>query len=138
MSDATVIREVDDRGVATLTLNRPAVNNAYNADLIAGLLAALDALGAEASLRAVVIRGAGKHFQAGADLTWHHAVAQSSPADNVAASRATAEAIHRLNNVPVPTVALIQGGCFGGGTGIAAACDVVIAAHNAMFSIAES
>ena len=59
---------------------------------------------------------------------------------NVAAgvvSRATAEAVQRLNLAPVPTVALIQGGCFGGGTGIAAACDVVIAADNAMFSIAE-
>ena len=137
-SDAPVIRILDPRGVATLTLNRPAVNNAYNAELVAGLLDALDALGAEPSLRAVVIRGNGKHFQAGADLKWLNEVAQGSRADNVAASRATAEAIHRLNHAPVPAVALIQGGCFGGGTGIAAACDVVIAADNAMFSISET
>ena len=138
MSDSAVVWELDSRGVATVTLNRPAVNNAYNADLIAGLLNVLDALGTQPSLRAVVIRGAGRHFQAGADLTWLNAVASQSHAENIAASRATAEAIHRLNNAPVPTVALIQGGCFGGGTGVAAACDVVIAADNAVFSIAET
>jgi methylglutaconyl-CoA hydratase len=138
MTDSPVLWQLDSRGVATVTFNRPAVNNAYNADLIAGVLAALDALGSESSLRVVVIRGAGKHFQAGADLTWLTELAGRSQADNLAASRATADAVHRLNNVPVPTVALIQGGCFGGGTGIAAACDVVIAADNAIFSIAET
>ena len=137
-SDAAVIGTLDPRGVATLTLNRPAVNNAYNAELIAGLADALDELGSAPGLRAIIIRGNGKHFQAGADLNWLDAIARGSHADNVGASRATAEAIHRLNNIPVPTVALIQGGCFGGGTGIAATCDVVIAAANAIFSIAET
>src|SRR5205085_4469767 len=85
----------------------------------------------------VVIKGNGRHFQAGADLKWIDAVRTSSATENVRVSRATAEAVARLNHVPVPTIALIQGGCFGGGTGIAAACDVVIAADNAMFSIAE-
>ena len=65
---------VDARGVATVTLNRPEVNNAYNGELIEGLLAALDALGGTASLRAVVIKGNGRHFQAGADLKWLDAV----------------------------------------------------------------
>lgn len=138
MNQSVVKWVLDARGVATLTLDRPAVNNAYNAELIAGLLNALDALGAEASLRAVMIRGAGRHFQAGADLGWLDAVARGSRADNIAASRATAQAIHRLNNVAVPTVALIHGGCFGGGTGIAAACDIVLAADDAVFSIAET
>src|SRR5262249_57250079 len=79
----------------------------------------------------------GKHFQAGADLAWVRSVAGASAQENVRASRATAHAIDRLNRLPVPTVALVQGGCFGGGTGIVAACDVAIAADNAMFSIAE-
>jgi methylglutaconyl-CoA hydratase len=118
-------------------LNRPEVNNAYDGALIDGLLAALDALGSVAGLRAVVIKGNGRHFQAGADLKWLDGVRRSSPDENIRVSRATAEAIARLNRVPVPTIALIQGGCFGGGTGLAAACDVVIAADNAMFSIAE-
>ena len=132
-----VLWQIDERGVASVTLNRPAVNNAYDGDLIAGLLAALDALGQATGLRAVVIRGNGKHFQAGADLRWIDAVRAASPEENVRVSRATADAVARLNRAPVPTLALVQGGCFGGGTGLIAACDVVVAADNAMFSISE-
>jgi methylglutaconyl-CoA hydratase len=138
MTNNAVLWDRDARGVATVTLNRPQVNNAYNAEFVEGVLGALDALGGEAGLRAVVIRGAGRHFQAGADLEWLRAVSGRPHADNVAASRATADVVHRLNTLPVPTVALVQGACFGGGTGIIAACDVVIAADNAFFSIAEA
>jgi len=138
MNDQPVLWELDARGVATVTLNRPKVNNAYNAELVRGVLAAMDALGAEAALRVVVLCGTGRHFQAGADLGWLQELAVRSPEENVVASRATAEAVHRLNNLPVPTVALVQGGCFGGGTGIVSACDIVIAADNAQFSIAET
>jgi len=132
-----VLWSVDARGVASVVLNRPEVNNAYDDGLIQGLLAALDALGAVSGLRAVVIRGNGRHFQAGADLKWIDAVRRASHEENVRVSRATAEAVQRLNRAPVPTIALVQGGCFGGGTGIVAACDVAIAADNAQFSIAE-
>ena len=131
-----VLWSVDARGVASVTLNRPEVYNAYNGDMIAGLLKAYDALGQEA-LRAVVITGMGKNFQAGADVGWLNSVRQSSPEENLRASRMTAEAVQRLNLLPVPTVALVQGYCFGGGTGIVSACDIVIAADNAAFSIAE-
>src|ERR1700754_4896202 len=132
-----VLWDVDARGVATVTLNRPEVNNAYNGAMIDGLLAALDALGGAQGLRAVVLKGNGKHFQAGADLKWIDSVRRSDPKENLRVSRATAEAVQRLNHAPAPTIALVQGGCFGGGTGIVAACDVVVAADNAMFSIAE-
>ena len=132
-----VLLEVHERKVASLTLNRPAVNNAYDGDLIQSMLAVMDALDKVAGLRAVVVRSRGKHFQAGADLNWLDAVRKSSPEENIRASRATAQAVQRLNLAPVPTVALVQGACFGGGTGILAACDVVIAADNAIFSIAE-
>jgi methylglutaconyl-CoA hydratase len=134
---APVVWTVDDRGVATVALNRPEVNNAYNGDMIQGLLSAMDELGRAAGLRVVVLKGNGKHFQAGADLKWIEAVSRQPIEENIRASRATAEAVDRLNRLPVPTVALVQGGCFGGGTGIVAACDVVIAADNAIFSIAE-
>jgi methylglutaconyl-CoA hydratase len=132
-----VLWSIDQRGIATVVLNRPEVNNAYHEGLIQGLLTALEALGAAKGLRAVVIKGNGKHFQAGADLKWIDAVRQSSPEENLRVSRATADAVRRLNAAPLPTVALVQGGCFGGGTGLVAACDIVIAADNAMFSIAE-
>src|SRR3569623_1299152 len=98
-----VLWSVDARGVAAVTLNRPEVNNAYDGALIDGLLAALDALGGVTGLRAVVIKGNGRHFQAGADLKWLDGVRRSSPDENVRVSRATAEAIARLNRVPVPT-----------------------------------
>src|SRR5947207_4042797 len=137
-STGPVLWSVDERGVATLVLNRPEVNNAYNGELIQGLLTAIDAFAGVAHLRAVVIKGNGRHFQAGADLKWIEAVGRSSRQENLRVSRATAEAVQRLNFSAVPTVALVQGGCFGGGTGIIAACDVVIAADNATFSIAEA
>jgi methylglutaconyl-CoA hydratase len=138
MSQQAVLSQVDARGVATVTLNRPEVNNAYDEALIQGLHDAMDALGAQPGLRVVVLRGAGRHFQAGADLKWITRVAAQSAEENERVSRATAMAVHRLNTLPVPTLALVQGGCFGGGTGIVAACDVVIAAEDAMFSIAET
>jgi methylglutaconyl-CoA hydratase len=132
-----VLLEVDERKVASVIFNRPAVNNAYDGDFIQYLLATIDALDTVAGLRAVVVKSNGKHFQAGADLKWLNAVRISSAEENIRASRATAEAVQRLNLAPVATVALVQGACFGGGTGILAACDVVIAADNAIFSIAE-
>jgi methylglutaconyl-CoA hydratase len=131
-----VLWRVDERGVAYVTLNRPEVYNAYNSELIDALLAALDSLGGEA-VRVAVISGKGRNFQAGADINWLDSVRRMSPEDNLQASRRTAEAIQRLNVLPIPTVALVQGACFGGGTGIIAACDIVIAADNAFFSIAE-
>ncbi len=137
MSADPVLWNLDDRGVATVTLNRPEVNNAYDAGLIGGVLAAMDDLGKKPSLRVVVLKGNGKHFQAGADLKWINGVRPKSPDENEAVSRATFEAVQRLNLLPIPTVALVQGGCFGGGTGVISACDVVIAADNAMFSITE-
>src|SRR3954471_17942751 len=132
-----VLWDVDARGVATVTLNRPEVNNAYNGAMIDGLLAVLDALGAAPGLRAVVLKGNGKHFQAGADLKWINEVRKASPEENLRVSRATAQAVQRLSVQPVPCVALVHGGCFGGGTGMIAACDIVLAADNAVFSIAE-
>jgi methylglutaconyl-CoA hydratase len=132
-----VLWDLDARGVATVTLNRPELNNAYDAGLIAGVLSAMDELSRKPPLRVVVLKGNGKHFQAGADLKWINTVRPQSPAENEAASQATFEAVQRLNRLPVPTVALVQGGCFGGGTGVISACDVVIAADNAVFSITE-
>ncbi|UGX99949.1 enoyl-CoA hydratase-related protein [Bradyrhizobium quebecense] len=136
MSASPVLWSLDARGVATVTLNRPEVNNAYDGALIAGVLAAIDDLSTK-PVRVVVLNGNGKHFQAGADLKWINGVRPKSSEENEAASRATFEAVQRLNTLLVPTVALVQGGCFGGGTGVISACDIVIAADNALFSITE-
>jgi methylglutaconyl-CoA hydratase len=107
-SNNPILWHLDERGVAYVTLNRPQVYNAYNGEMIAALLAAFDKLARE-SARVIVITGNGRNFQAGADVKWLDAVRRSSPADNLRASRMTAEAIQRLNMVPIPTLALVQG-----------------------------
>lgn len=132
-----VLAAVDSRGVATVALNRPEVGNAYDDAMIEGLLTALDMVSARGDVRALLLNGNGRHFQAGADLSWARSISTATMAENERASRATAEAVDRLNRLPIPTVALVQGACFGGGTGIISACDVVIAADNAMFAISE-
>ena len=138
MSETTVRVEMDPRGVATVWLARPEKNNAYNAQMIAELTEGAKALGADSAVRVVVIRGEGRHFQAGADLAWIDGLRGLSPDEIIAVSQRTTDAVYGLMTVPKPTVALIHGGCFGGGTGIAAACDIIIADETAMFSITEA
>lgn len=134
---------IDSRGVATVRLNRPRRNNAYDGALLQALLDGLGALQADPAVRVIVLRGNGAHFQAGADLGWLREVAerdaaQGNDAAGLAASRLTAQAVRALDDSPKPTVALIHGSCIGGGTGVAAACDVVIAERSAVFAISEA
>lgn len=138
MSEPVVLMDIDSRGIATVTLNRPEVNNAYNGEMIEALLAGADTLGRDERVRVIVLRGNGRHFQAGADLNWINAVSALSPEENLAVSRRTTDAVRFLDRCPKPTLALVHGGCFGGGTGIVAACDIVIASTDAVFSIAEA
>jgi len=133
----SVLASVDARGVATVTLNRPHVNNAYDGAMVEALLEGGRALSADPAVRVIVIKANGKHFQAGADLAWLTAVRDGTPEENLAVSQRTTDAVRVLDACPKPTVALVQGACFGGGTGILAACDVVVASDDAMFSIAE-
>jgi len=128
---------VDGRGIATLTLNRPEVHNAYDGALIDGLIAALDGLSADPRVRVLVLRAEGKHFQAGADLAWLKRMAGSPLADNMAFSRATTAAMRGLNAFPKPTIALVHGACYGGGVGMVACCDVAIATRSASFALTE-
>jgi methylglutaconyl-CoA hydratase len=132
-----VLCEIDKRGVASVTLNRPAVGNAYDGALIDGLIASFERLAADQKLRCVVLRGAGKHFQAGADLKFLRHLRTVPASENLEFSRRTVAAIRGLQLFPRPTIALVQGGCFGGGVGIAAACDIALAAEDAVFAISE-
>ncbi len=137
MSEAPVLLSTDPRGVATVTLNRPKVGNAYNAALLDALIEGLTGLAADPAVRCLVVRGAGKHFQAGADIRWLGEVAAYPPAENYAASIATTRAMQLLNEFPKPTIALIHGACFGGGVGIACCVDVAFATPDAKFGITE-
>ena len=132
-----VLLAIDARGVATVTLNRPALGNAYNAAMLAGLTDGLAQLATDPAVRVVVIRGAGRHFQAGADINWLGETAKAAPEAAFAASRATTVAMTRLNEFPKPTIAIVQGACFGGGCGIVCCVDVALATPAARFGITE-
>jgi len=136
--EAVVLREVDARGVATVTLNRPHVNNAYDGALIEALRDALASVRADPGARVVVLRGNGRHFQAGADLGWIESLRAQGEAENLEVSRRTAAVMRELDELPLPTLALVHGGCYGGGVGLVAACDVVIAESSAQFAITEA
>jgi methylglutaconyl-CoA hydratase len=132
-----VLLATDPRGVAHVTLNRPDVGNAYDADMLAALIEGLTRLETDPHIRALVIRGAGKHFQAGADINWLARAATYPPEEAFAASMATTRAMQLLNEFPKPTVAVIRGACFGGGCGIAACVDIALATPEAQFGITE-
>ncbi len=132
-----VLLAVDARGVAHATLNRPELGNAYDEELLGELIAGLEGLQGNASVRALVIRGAGKHFQAGADINWLARAAEYPPEQAYAASMATTRAMQLLNEFPRPTVAVIKGACFGGGVGMACCVDVALATPDAQFGITE-
>lgn len=138
MTEQPVLVSTDDQGVGTLTLNRPHRNNAYDDKMMVALLAGVETLVGEEDVRVIVLRGNGDYFQAGADLKWMDALSHYSEEDNLKMSRLTTDAIRHLNSCPKPTVALVHGGCFGGGVGILAACDIVIASEEAKFSITET
>ncbi|MDW8469575.1 MAG: enoyl-CoA hydratase-related protein [Burkholderiales bacterium] len=135
---SAVLLETDRRGVATVTLNRPEVNNAYDGALIEGLLEAFARIAGDPAVRVVVLRGAGRHFQAGADLKWIAETSRRDERANLEVSRRTATAMRGLNELAKPTIALVQGACIGGGTGLVASCDVVIAERTATFAISEA
>ena len=138
MSENIVETNIDERGVAEVILNRPQRNNAYNGEMISELIKSFTALYENKDVRVVVLKGNGKHFQGGADLEWLKEIGKLDEKENIEVSRRTASAIRGLIEFPKPTIALIHGGCFGGGTGIAAAADIVIASEDAIFSIAEA
>ncbi len=127
----------DARGIATLTLNRPEVANAYDEDMLRSLTAAFQDIGANEAVRALVIRGSGKHFQAGADLNWLNRLSRQGPEENYVASIITVHFSKTLNELPKPTIAVIHGACFGGGVGIACCVDVAMATPDAIFAISE-
>ena len=123
--------------VATVWMNRPEVFNAFNEQLIDDLAAACGALEDDAGVRVVVLAGRGRHFSAGADLNWMQRASACTEAENLADARKFAAMLQALSGLSRPTIARVQGAALGGGTGLAAACDMVVAADNAQFSTSE-
>ena len=129
--------EATPEGVATVTLNRALRRNAFNAELIAALHEAFETLHGAEGVRVVFLRGAGGTFSAGADLEWMRDAIDRTEADNRDDAYQMARMLKSLWDIPALTVALVQGGAFGGGAGLAAACDLAVATADAKFSFSE-
>lgn len=128
---------LDDRGVATVTLDRPKVHNAFDDALIAALTAEFKRLAADPAVRMVVLAANGKSFSAGADLGWMSRMAGYSEAENIKDAEGLAGLMRAIDLMPQPTIAAVQGNAFGGGVGLAACCDIAIAAEGVEFALTE-
>lgn len=124
--------------VAEVWLNRPEVRNAFNDGVIAELTAAFRGFAEDKELRAVILAGEGKAFCAGADLNWMRAMADYSWEQNRADAEALAEMLWAIYSCPVPVVGRIHGDCYAGGVGLAAVCDIVVAAEGVNFCLSEA
>jgi methylglutaconyl-CoA hydratase len=137
MSTATL--DVKRNGhVARVYLDRPDVRNAFNDGVIGELTRTFADLGADASLRCIVLGGHGKAFCAGADLNWMRAMAGYSWEQNRADAQALADMLWTIYSCPVPVVGRIHGDCYAGGLGLAAVCDVLVAADGVQFCLSEA
>ena len=124
--------------IARVTLNRPDVRNAFNAELIAELTGAFTTLGQDASLRAIVLAAEGKAFCAGADLNWMKAMAGYSWEENHADATRLADMLWAIYACPVPVIARVQGDVYAGGVGLVACADIVVAVDSAGFCLSEA
>src|SRR5579875_2057178 len=132
----SVERSFQDR-VATVTMRRPEVHNAFNEQLIEELRAAFTALRDDERLHAVVLTGAGASFSAGADIKMMQQAGGLSREENVAEALRLADLFETINTFPCPVVARVNGTAMGGGLGLIAACDLVIAVETARFAFSE-
>lgn len=137
MSYNTIEVTVDDRGVATLLLNRPEKHNAMNDELIREVTEAARALDADKKVRCVVLTGAGESFCAGGDLKWMQGIFEASRAERVADSAHLATMLRTLNELSKPLIGKINGQAYGGGTGMISVCDIAIAAESGRFALTE-
>ncbi|MDE2357045.1 MAG: enoyl-CoA hydratase/isomerase family protein [Alphaproteobacteria bacterium] len=129
--------EATAQGAATVWINRPERKNAFDEEVIGALDQAFETLEAADGVRVVFVRGAGGSFCAGADLDWMRRAAQFSEADNRSDAQALAKMLKRLHDLPMLTVALVEGAAFGGGAGLVAACDMALATRDARFAFSE-
>ncbi len=128
---------IDARGVATITLNRPEVHNAFDDLLIAHLINCIAEARKHPTIKLLVLASTGKSFSAGADLAWMRRMADASRTDNLGDAQQLATLMDALNGFPAPTVAKIQGAVMGGGVGLVACCDIAIASDQASFALSE-
>lgn len=133
----TIELEYSANGVATLWLNRPERNNAFNAEMISELLAAMNDIQATPELRFLLLRGRGKHFSAGADLAWMQECAKLDYQANLSDAKELGQLMASLAQLTLPTLAVVQGAAFGGALGLISCCDMAIGTSDSLFSLSE-
>nr|WP_315591677.1 enoyl-CoA hydratase/isomerase family protein [uncultured Cupriavidus sp.] len=136
--NTTTLSVTVDGNVATVTLNRPDVRNAFNETVIAELTEAFYTLGNSTPVRAIVLTGNGPAFCAGADLNWMKKMAGYSDEENRADALTLAKMLHTVWACPKPVIARIQGDTYAGGMGLVAACDIAVTAASANFCLSEA
>ncbi|EGQ8103407.1 gamma-carboxygeranoyl-CoA hydratase [Vibrio parahaemolyticus] len=132
-----VLWQVDEFGVATLTLNRTKKHNAFDACMIDLIIHRLDYLALRTDVRCLVLRSNGKHFSSGADLAWMQSMATSTRNENLADAQNLARLMETLDTFPQPTIAVVQGAAFGGALGLICCSDIAIASKCAQFCLSE-
>jgi methylglutaconyl-CoA hydratase len=123
--------------VEHVTLNRPGVRNAFNEEMVAEISEWAVSRHADLDLRAVVLRGAGPVFSAGGDLAWMAETIAFTREQNLRDAEALSRMYGRLDTLPCPLVGCVHGAALGGGSGLAAVCDIVVAARDAVFGFTE-
>ena len=134
---AMVLFNVNEQGIATVTLNNPEKHNAFDDNIIAELTRIFTEIASREDIRVMVLASTGKSFSAGADLGWMKRMASYSYEDNLKDANALANMLYALNYLPQPSIAKIQGAAFGGAVGLASCCDIVIASSKASFCLSE-
>ena len=133
-----VTTTIDQRGVATVTLNNPDKHNAFDDKIIGELCEAFNTVNDNADVRVMVLASTGKSFSAGADLDWMKRMAAYSREENFADAQSLAAMFKALNFMTKPTIARVQGAAFGGAVGLISCCDMAVASEQAAFSLSEA
>lgn len=127
----------DSAQVATITLNRPEVHNAFNEDVIAELTAVFTTLGKDPNVKVVILAAQGASFCAGADLAWMQKMIGYTQDENIEDARALAQMLRAIDECPKPVIAQVAGNAFGGGVGLVSVCDLVVSLESAQFCFSE-
>jgi len=126
-----------ENAVATVTLNRPEVHNAFNEDVIKRLIDCFDEVANNDNIRVMILEGKGKSFSAGADLNWMKKMASYSESENKADAEQLALMLSKLYTLAKPTIAKVKGAAYGGAVGLVACCDIVVASRLSKFCLSE-
>ena len=132
-----VITQIDSRGIARVILNNPDKHNAFDDQMIIKLTEAFEAVATNSDVRIMLLQSEGKSFSAGADLGWMKRMARYSYQQNLSDAHALAAMLKALHQMPIPTIARVQGAAFGGALGLISCCDIAVASSKASFALSE-